>query len=91
VLASSSRLLPNLVGKDERAAIQRVIALISEYTRNRDMIEIGAYRSGINAELDLAVRLMPRINQFLRQDMVDAVSREQSIAMLHSIAAEKVN
>ena len=91
VLASSSRLLPNLVGKDERAAIQRVIALISEYARNRDMIEIGAYRSGMNAELDLAVRLMPRINEFLRQDMVDAVSREQSITMLRAIAAGKVN
>lgn len=87
VLASSSRLLASLVAKDERAAIQRVVAFISEYTRNRDMIEIGAYRGGVNAELDLAVRLMPRINEFLRQDMAEAFTHEQSLALLRAIAS----
>ena len=91
VLASTSRLLPTLVGKDDRHAIQRVIARLSEYTRHRDMIEIGAYRSGVNAELDEAVRLMPRINEFLRQDMAEAFSREHSIAQLHAIARGEVH
>ena len=54
-------------------------------------IEIGAYRSGVNAELDEAVRLMPRINEFLRQDMAEAFSREHSIAQLHAIARGEVH
>jgi flagellum-specific ATP synthase len=91
VLTSTSRLLPNLVGKDERAAIQRVIALIAEHARNRDMIEIGAYRSGVNAELDLAVRLKPRIDAFLRQDMAETCTREHSIAMLRAIADNQLH
>jgi flagellum-specific ATP synthase len=86
VLTSTSRLLPNLVSKDERAAIQRVIALLAEHARNRDMIEIGAYRAGVNAELDLAVRLKPRIDAFLRQDMAETCTREHSIARLRAIA-----
>jgi flagellum-specific ATP synthase len=86
VLASTSRLLPHLVAKDERAAIQRVIALMAEHARNRDMIEIGAYRSGVNAELDKAVRLKPRIDAFLRQDMAETCTREHSMAMLRAIA-----
>lgn len=91
VLASSSRLLSSLAGKEERAAIQRVVALLSEYTSHRDMIEIGAYRAGISAELDVAVRLMPRINEFRRQDMAETCTREQSIAMLRAIAAGEVH
>ena len=91
VLASTSRLLPHLVAKDERAAIQRVIALLAEHARNRDMIEIGAYRSGVNAELDLAVRLKPRIDAFLRQDMAETCTREQSIAMLRGIADNQLH
>ncbi len=91
VLASTSRLLPNLVSQDERAAIQRVIALVAEHARNRDMIEIGAYRTGVNAELDLAVRLKPRIDTFLRQDMAETCTREHSIAMLRAIANNEMH
>ena len=68
-----------------------MIALVSEHARNRDMIEIGAYRTGVNAELDLAVRLKPRIDAFLRQDMAETCTREHSIAMLRAIAGNEVH
>jgi len=85
VLSSTSRLMVNLVPSEDRTLIQQAIGILSEYTRNRDMIEIGAYRSGMNAQLDLAVRLMPQINRFLCQDMNEAFTREQSMQMLRAV------
>jgi flagellum-specific ATP synthase len=91
VLASTSRLMVNLVGTDDREPIRKVIAALSEYTRNRDMIEIGAYRAGMNSELDAAVRVMPHINRFLCQDMGEAFSRARSMQMLRAIAGGEVH
>ncbi len=91
VLASTSRLMANLVQPEERGTIQRTIGVLSEYTRNRDMIDIGAYRSGMNAELDAAVRLMPQLNRFLCQDMNEAYTREQSMQLLRAIVQGEVH
>jgi flagellum-specific ATP synthase len=91
VLNSTSRLMVNLVSKDDRNAIQKAIGILSEYTKNRDMIEIGAYRAGMNVELDLAVRSMPQLNKFLRQDMDEAYTREQAMQILRAIAKAEVH
>ena len=91
VLASTSRLLANLVQPEDRGTIQRTIGILSEYTRNRDMIDIGAYRSGMNAELDAAVRLMPQLNRFLCQDMNEAYAREKSMQLLRAIVQGEVH
>jgi flagellum-specific ATP synthase len=91
VLASTSRLMANLVQPEDRGTIQRTIGILSEYTRNRDMIDIGAYRSGMNAELDAAVRLMPQLNRFLCQDMNEAYTREQSMQLLRAIVQGEVH
>lgn len=85
VLASTSRLMTHLVNSDERELAMRAVSMISEYTKHKDMIEIGAYRSGVNAQLDSAVRLMPQLNQFLRQDMHEVFSRERSMALLRTL------
>lgn len=91
VLASTSRLMVNLVSEEERRLIRQAIGILSEYTRNRDMIEIGAYRSGMNAELDHAVRLMPQLNRFVCQDMNEAFSREQCMERLRSVFKGEVH
>jgi flagellum-specific ATP synthase len=84
VLASASRVMPHLIGREELDLIQRTIAHLSTYARSKDMIDIGAYRPGVNAQLDRAVDRLAGLNRFLRQDMHEACSRRQAMQQLHT-------
>lgn len=85
VLRSASRVMLNLVPAEDMACVQRAVLQMSEYARNKDMIEIGAYRAGVNAELDAAVGAMPAINKFLRQDMGENVARGTAMQSLRAL------
>ncbi|MFL6665443.1 MAG: FliI/YscN family ATPase [Rhizobacter sp.] len=88
-LASTSRLAASLLTREEREAVQQVLGLLSHYFKSRDMIDIGAYRPGQNPELDRAVRLMPRVNALLRQEIAQACGRAETLRVLQAIAAER--
>ena len=66
---SISRLAQNLLKPDDFRLANQVRRLWSTYQQNADLIQVGAYESGTNPELDMAMRLMPGILHFLRQDM----------------------
>ncbi|MES2538658.1 MAG: FliI/YscN family ATPase [Pseudomonadota bacterium] len=85
VLASTSRLMTDLVSREERQLAQQALTLASLYHKSKDMIELGAYRSGANAELDTAIRLMPALNKFLCQEMDQCVTRAESLSQLRSL------
>ena len=59
--------------------------MLSRYQRNRDLISVGAYAPGHDAQLDQAIALYPRIESFLQQTMHESVGYEQSIAQLADI------
>ena len=82
VLASASRVMPNLVERGELDLVQQTVSTLSEYARSKDMIEVGAYRAGVNAELDRAVERRPALNAFLRQDMMESFTRAQAMQAL---------
>lgn len=71
ILQSISRLMPDFVDKKHLDLARKVVRLKSLYARSRDLIEVGAYRSGVNTDLDEAVRLLPDIDRFLAQDWHD--------------------
>ena len=50
------------------------------------MINIGAYAKGSNPEIDKAIETMPHINAFLKQDVAEPSSIEQSFAGLEALA-----
>jgi flagellum-specific ATP synthase len=85
VLRSTSRLFPILADADTRQLAQRTVALLNTYLSNKELIEIGAYRAGANAELDQAIDRMPRLNKFLRQDTAECVSRPQALQGLKAV------
>jgi flagellum-specific ATP synthase len=85
LLTSNSRLLVNLVPAEDRDLVKKAVSLIAEYQKNKDMIDVGAYRTGMNPELDRAVRVMPDLQRLLRQDMHESFSREQAIKQLRAV------
>jgi flagellum-specific ATP synthase len=56
--------------------------LLAAYAAAEDLIRLGAYLPGSDAVLDRAVRVMPRLNEFLRQDKNDSAGLAETVARL---------
>jgi flagellum-specific ATP synthase len=65
---SISRVRGDVCDKAQLGAARRVLSLIATYEQIEDMVNIGAYVPGANAEFDLAVQSHARILGFLQQD-----------------------
>jgi flagellum-specific ATP synthase len=86
--ASVSRVMSSVVPAEQIARAQRFRRLYHRLEESRDMIAIGGYRPGHDAELDRAVSLRPAIEGFLCQGMTSAVSFADSLAALHQLLGE---
>jgi flagellum-specific ATP synthase len=86
VLQSVSRVHASIATERDQAAARRVLACCAMYERNRQLVELGAYKPGVSEELDRAVRLMPRIRAFLSQGLGEHVARTESLAQLRRLA-----
>ncbi len=83
--ASISRLAPNIMDADKLQRVQFFRKNYSLYQQNRDLINVGAYQSGSDKEIDLAIELQPAFMGFLSQDMNQAVSLVQSYTQLEQL------
>lgn len=79
VMASVSRVMRDVSEPEHIALREKAINVMAAYKNVEDMITIGAYVDGSDPQVDLAKKLMPRINQFLRQDMETRVDHRASV------------
>lgn len=87
VLASVSRVMPDLVDKEQMQWAGKIKALLAAYREARDLINIGAYSRGSNPLIDEAIEKMPIINEFLRQSIEEEVDYEHTINFMKKIIA----
>ncbi|MFT3816236.1 MAG: flagellar protein export ATPase FliI [Rubrivivax sp.] len=85
---SISRVMGSVTPREHQAAARRLRQLLSRYNKARDLIQIGAYAPGHDAELDLAVQLHPQIVALLQQDMHASASLDASRKQLNQIVAQ---
>ncbi len=78
VLQSISRVRGDVTDKLHVTQARRVQSLLATYQDIEDLVNIGAYVPGVNAEFDLAVQSRARITQFLQQDALVASSLDQT-------------
>jgi FliI/YscN family ATPase len=64
---SVSRLASAITPADQRESAQKIRAAMAEYSRAEDLINLGAYSSGANPQIDAAIQMHPRLLDFLRQ------------------------
>ncbi|MDR3311069.1 MAG: FliI/YscN family ATPase [Oscillospiraceae bacterium] len=86
VLASVSRVMPDVVSKEHFKAAGVVRAALEQYREAEDLINIGAYKPGANPDIDRAVRLRPEIMSLTRQETDEYMPFEQTVETLKSIA-----
>jgi FliI/YscN family ATPase len=88
VLASVSRLMPDLVPASLMERAGKIRELISTYQKAEDMINIGAYVKGSNPKIDLALKKIDVINAFLRQRYDERVSAEDAMSGVTQITQD---
>ncbi len=86
VLASISRSMNDIISDEHRDAANRLKALLAAYQQSEDLISIGAYQTGSNRQVDLAIQLQDPINNFLRQGMSESVSFNEAVEGLLRVA-----
>ncbi|MFM1921471.1 MAG: putative synthase YscN [Candidatus Hydrogenedentota bacterium] len=69
VLDSVSRSMTDVATREHLERALEMRRLMAAYRDAEDLINIGAYVPGSNAEIDRSMRLMPQINRFLRQGL----------------------
>jgi flagellum-specific ATP synthase len=67
ILASVSRLMPQVVSEEQREAALLLRRLTATYRSAEDLINIGAYQDGSSPEIDRAKAMMPLIESCLTQ------------------------
>src|SRR5262249_23039137 len=78
VLQSISRVRGDVVQADHLRSARRVLGLLAVYQEIEELVNIGAYVPGLNAEFDLAVQSRPKIIQYLQQEANVPCRWEQS-------------
>jgi flagellum-specific ATP synthase len=85
VLQSTSRVMRDIVDNDHLKWAGQIKDWLAAYAQVEDLINIGAYVRGSNLHVDQAIAVIDRINAFLRQDVNDASSFQETIALMRSI------
>jgi flagellum-specific ATP synthase len=85
VLASLSRLMPDLTTPEHRAAAQALREDLAVWRDGKDLIEVGAYRPGANPRLDAAVQRRDLHDAFLRQGRGEVGDFAQTELLLRAI------
>lgn len=85
VNASISRLMSSIVSSEHKALAAKMRDILSLYSKNEDLIAIGAYKPGTNPKLDQAVSKIDLINDFLIQTTEENYSYDEIIARMRKI------
>jgi flagellum-specific ATP synthase len=85
VLESVSRVTLEICAKEELASIGKARDLLATFRKHEDVITIGAYTKGSNAQVDQAIEKQPVIRELLRQPIEDKWTRDKSFAELKKI------
>jgi flagellum-specific ATP synthase len=85
VSASISRLMTNIVSEEHRKMASEIRDILSLYEKNEDLISIGAYKSGTNPKLDVAIAKIEKINKFLCQGINENDSYEEILEKMKEI------
>jgi flagellum-specific ATP synthase len=85
VLKSISRTMPACQLPHERELVKAARQTLAAYANMEELIRIGAYRPGADAQIDRAIRLNPDLEAFLSQDKDEVSSLDQAFMRLDDI------
>ena len=84
---SISRIMIDLISSEQAENAQKLRKLISIYQENQDLLLMGGYVQGQDADLDQAVQKWPDIVKFLHQDKHAKISFADANKMMSELVA----
>jgi len=69
----------------QRQLARRLKETLATFRKAEDLINIGAYVAGSNPKIDTAIKMIDRINAYLKQDVGETVSFAESVAQLNAL------
>lgn len=88
ILKSVSRTMPGCNSEKENNLVFKAKKQLSLYEDMAEMIRLGAYNKGSNEELDVAIKLYPKLEQFLHQKPDEIATLDSCYKGLEKILAE---
>jgi len=87
VLRSLSRTLPDCNSEGENELVTRARRLMATYEDMAELIRLGAYQSGADADIDEAIYYQPQLESFLSQGIGECASLADGYQALAEILA----
>ncbi len=85
VLASISRCMSAIATSEHKKLAGKLKNVLATYSDAEDLINIGAYRSGSNKDIDFAITKIDKVNEFLMQDVNSKYLFDDEINLLEQI------
>lgn len=88
VLQSISRVMGQIATREHKSVAGKLKNVLATYHEAEDLINIGAYKSGSNKNIDYAIEKIDLVNQYLRQGVDEKFSFDEELDMLNGIFEE---
>jgi len=88
ILSSASRVMNAVAAKEHLQLAGKYKEMLATYRQAEDLINIGAYKEGSNAKIDLAVSRIDRIFSYVRQDIQENVTFDHALTQLREVCGD---
>ena len=88
VLQSISRVMSSITDKGHKKLAGKLKNVLATYADAEDLINIGAYKSGSNPEIDYSIQNIHAVNDFLMQDVDEKFTYEEVLEALKQLFPE---
>ena len=85
VLASISRVMPDVVAPEHRELAAEIKKVMAIYRDAEDLINIGAYTRGSNEKIDYAIDVIDGIQAFISQSVDKSYTFEEALGLLGNV------
>jgi flagellum-specific ATP synthase/type III secretion protein N (ATPase) len=85
VLESLSRLQSTLLNPEQLQIIAAARHVLSIHRQYRELLDIGAYKTGTNPQLDKALEIHPHLMEFLRQPIAEKTALPLTFDLLRTL------
>jgi flagellum-specific ATP synthase len=79
---SVSRVMTDIAERPHVMAARVLRRHLATYEENRDLVLMGAYRSGADPAIDAAIAYHPAVMEYIKQDPDETVGLEDSVTEL---------
>lgn len=88
VLQSISRVMSSIATKEHKVNAGKLKNVLATYSEAEDLINIGAYKTGSNKNIDYAIEKIDEVNAFLMQGVDEKYEFNEVVSLLENIFEE---